>query len=39
MDSKKKPVPAPVQEAMKQGERQRYAIATQGLEKPKGKSK
>ncbi len=34
---KNKPVPTAVQEAMKQGERQRYAIATQGVKKGKPK--
>ena len=38
MDKTTKPVPAPVEEAMKKGEPQRYAIATQGV-KSKGKAK
>jgi hypothetical protein len=39
MDQKSKPVPAPVIADMNKGERLRYAIATQGLDKPKGKAK
>lgn len=36
---KSTPIPAAVQEKMKEGVRQRYAMGTVGLEKPKGERK